>query len=160
MAIGGLFGILPEVQNILVNEHLWITAQDFIQAFTIGQFTPGPNSSMFGVVGYQIAGFGGWFAALAGIYAGSLVMMGIASHYYEKHRHIPWLKRVELALRPLVIGLMSASAINIFSVQTKAALIPALIMSIVVAWLYAKKNLSALLAILVSGAIWWVIGKF
>ncbi len=159
ISFGGVSGVLPELQNMIVNEHHWMTSKTFYEAYVIGQFVPGPNMAMSGVIGYLVAGIGGWFAGLAGIYLGPLIIMKIASHYYEKHREVQALKRIELALRPLVIGLISASAIRIFITQTQGAILWALLVSVIIGYFYWKKKLSAISSILVAGAIWWFVGK-
>ncbi len=73
---------------------------------------------------------------------------------------IPWLKRIELALRPVVIGLMSASALKLFYSQSQGAPVLAIFISIIIGWLYWKKKLSALAAIFVCGFTWWIILKY
>ena len=157
ISFGGVFGALPEVQRIVVEQHHWVTTKGFIDAYVIGQFVPGPNMAMSGVIGYSVAGLFGWFAGLAGIYLGPLIVMRVASYYFEKHREMIVMKRVELALRPLVLGLITASAIKLFVVQTRESFFVALCMSTVVVALYAKKRISAIMAIFLSGLLWWVI---
>lgn len=160
ISFGGVFGALPEVQRIVVEQHHWVTAKGFIDAYVIGQFVPGPNMAMSGVIGYSVAGLLGSFMALSGIYLGPLITMKIASYYFEKHREIAVLKRVELALRPLVLGLIMASALKLFVTQTGDAIVWAVLMSTLLVTLYALKKASPLVVIFLSGLLWWLIWNY
>ncbi|MFA7277655.1 MAG: chromate transporter [Candidatus Gracilibacteria bacterium] len=157
ISFGGAFGALPELQRIVVDVHHWMSAKNFIDAYVIGQFVPGPNMAMSGVIGYMVAGILGWFVALAGIYSGSLITMRIGSFYFEKHREVQILKRVELALRPLVLGLITASAIKFFVMQSQGAFFGAIVMSGLLVALYVSKKISAISVIFLGGPLWWVI---
>lgn len=160
ISFGGILAVLPELENIIVNEKNWLTAKNFIDAYVIGQFVPGPNMSMSGVVGYWIAGIGGWIAALVGMYLGPLIIMKIASRFYEKHRDSRLLKKLEFSLRPLVFGLITASALKLFIDQTQGVILWALLMTTPLVWFYWKKKLSAIGAIFISGMVWWVFSKY
>lgn len=154
ISFGGMFGVLPELQNVVVNQHHWLTSQAFVDAYVIGQFVPGPNMAMTGVVGYWTAGILGWFAALCGIYLGPLITMRIGSHYFEKHRGHETLKRFELAIRPLVLGLITTSFLKFFVMQARSAPVGALLISGALLYLYVTKRISAIVAILLSGPLW------
>lgn len=160
ISFGGAFGALPELQRIVVDVHHWMSAKNFIDAYVIGQFVPGPNMAMSGVIGYMVAGVLGWFVALAGIYSGSLITMRIGSFYFEKHREVQVLKRIEIALRPLILGLITASAIKFFLMQAQGALGLAIVMSSLLVLLYAYKKVSAISAIFLGGLLWWAISFF
>ncbi len=160
ISFGGAFGALPELQRIVVDVHHWMSAKNFVDAYVIGQFVPGPNMAMSGVIGYMVAGILGWFVALAGIYSGSLITMRIGSFYFERHREVQVLKRIEIALRPLVLGLITASAIKFFVMQAQGSLGLAMIMSGLLVALYSYKKVSAISAIFLGGFLWWVVSFF
>jgi chromate transporter len=160
IAFGGVMGVLPVLQFMVVDQNHWLTAEQFIQAFVIGQFVPGPNSAMSAVVGYWSAGIGGWVAAIIGIYLGPLIIMRLASWFYEKHKSSRLLKRVELSLRPLVIGLISATVLKIFLEQSSGNILIAVLFPVPIIWLYWKKKLSAITVMFASGVVWWGIGMF
>ena len=56
-SIGGGYAIIPLIQEQVVNNYHWISANTFTDIITISQMTPGPlavNTSTF--VGIQLAG--------------------------------------------------------------------------------------------------------
>ena len=151
--------MLPVLQSMVVDQHHWITSAQFFQAFVIGQIVPGPNMAMGTVIGYWTAGFGGWAAAFAGIYGGPLIIMRIASYFYEKHKGIGVLKRIELSLRPLIFGLFAYTAVTIFLEQARGYELLALLIGAPVTWLYVKKKISSMTAIFATGIVWWILLK-
>lgn len=162
ISFGGVFGVLPELERLLVTEHHWITHEQFIQAFVVGQFVPGPNMAMCSLIGYWIRGWPGFLSAFIGIYLAPIVVMGAAYALFTRYRKIEWVHRAEVALRPLVVGLISASAAQIWWNQSVVAGIPAgwtrgaaLTLCSGVLIIQARRWLHPLLLILASGCLWW-----
>lgn len=63
-SIGGGYAAMPLIQTQVVDQHAWLTLNEFIDVITISQMTPGPigiNSATF--VGIKIAGIGGALVA-------------------------------------------------------------------------------------------------
>jgi chromate transporter len=58
VAFGGVFGVLPELQRGIA-ENGWMTPAQFVQAYAVSQFVPGPNMAMTAVVGYAVDGVPG-----------------------------------------------------------------------------------------------------
>ncbi|NUM89597.1 MAG: chromate transporter, partial [Bdellovibrionales bacterium] len=46
LSFGGVFGVLPELERMVVVEQGWLTSEKFLQAYVVGQFVPGPNMAM------------------------------------------------------------------------------------------------------------------
>lgn len=59
VTFGGGMTIIAFVQNQVVNELHWITAQEFLECLTLSQFTPGPIIMVAAYVGYKVAGTAG-----------------------------------------------------------------------------------------------------
>ena len=63
VAIGsGLGAMLPEVHRFVVETHHWVTDEQFVAFYTLGQASPGPNFLYVTLIGRQVAG---WWGALA-----------------------------------------------------------------------------------------------
>ncbi len=63
VAIGsGLGAMLPEVHRFVVETHHWVTDEQFVAFYTIGQASPGPNFLYVTLIGMQVAG---WWGAVA-----------------------------------------------------------------------------------------------
>src|SRR5262249_44881227 len=103
---GGVFSVLPELQRALVDDGL-ITQEGFLKAFVLGQVVPGPNMAMCTVIGWHVAGLAGAGVAFVGIYSGPGAMMGAAYALYHRWRNVTWVRRMELAMRPVVLALLA-----------------------------------------------------
>jgi chromate transport protein ChrA len=114
ISFGGIFGMIPEIERVLVFEKNWVSSEEFLQLYALGQFLPGPNMSFCGLVGFKVAGFLGFGAAFAGIYFVPILLVGLVWNFYTKVRDLSAVKRVEKSLRPVVLGLMVASSLRVF----------------------------------------------
>jgi chromate transporter len=60
MAIGGgVIVVAPEIHRYLVENHHWLTSEQFAASFALGQAAPGPNFLYVTVIGWNVAGFAG-----------------------------------------------------------------------------------------------------
>jgi len=157
VSFGGVFSVLPELQRALVDGG-YITNQSFIQAFVLGQVVPGPNMAMCTAIGWHVAGLAGAVAAFVGIYSGPVAMMGATYAVYHRWRDVTWVRRLELAMRPVVLGLLGASAVSLMLTAANGQRLLALGVAIVVGFLAAKTRLGAL-SLLFVGAAAWSLGQ-
>lgn len=162
LSFGGVFGVLPELERMVVVEQGWLTSEKFLQAFVIGQFVPGPNMAMCPLIGWWIHGWRGFAAAFAGIYAGPVLVMAAAYAIYHRSREIEWVRRVERGVRPVILGLLSASCVRVWWLQTDNALSRILGIAVVLlaAFLVKTGRVSGILLILLTGATWTAIQFF
>ena len=157
VSFGGVFSVLPELQRALVDGGL-VTPEGFVQAFVLGQVVPGPNMAMCTVIGWHVAGPAGALVAFLGIYSGPVAMMGAAYAAYHRWRAVIWVRRLELAMRPVVLGLLAASAAALMWTAAGAHHVLALGVAVVVGALAAKSRLGAL-SLLFVGAAAWSLGQ-
>jgi chromate transport protein ChrA len=52
-------------------------------------------------------------AAFLGTYAAPILLIALTATLFQRFRRVAWVRRVELALRPLVIAFMGAAALAI-----------------------------------------------
>ena len=81
---GGGYAMLSLIQNEVVVNHAWITAQEFTDMVAISQMTPGPigiNSATY--VGYAVSGniFGSLTATFAVCLPSFLIILTICKIY-------------------------------------------------------------------------------
>jgi chromate transporter len=157
VSFGGVYAVLPELQHALVDGGL-VTPEGFIQVFVLGQVVPGPNMAMCTVIGWHLAGPAGALVAFVGIYSGPVAMMGAAYAVYHRWRGVIWVRRLELAMRPVVLGLLSASAASLMWTAAGRQHVLALGVAILVGVLAARTRLSAL-SLLFVGALAWSAGQ-
>ena len=81
MTFGGGLAMMPMLQKELIEKRGWITDEDLIDYYAIGQSTPGivaVNVSTF--VGYKKAGIAGGIIGTAGIVTPSLVIIMVLAN--------------------------------------------------------------------------------
>ena len=85
IAIIGFGGVLPWVRRMLVEQRGWLTAQEFTDVLSLGQFLPGGNViNVSIVVGQRLRGPLGSLAAVFGLLAGPIaIVIGLGSLYLQ-----------------------------------------------------------------------------
>jgi chromate transport protein ChrA len=113
-SFGGVFAIIPEIERLLVKEKGWVTSEEFLQIYALGQFLPGPNMSMCPIIGYKVGGWSGFWGGFLGIYLIPIILVGLVWFFYSKVRNLQSVQKIEQAMRPTVLGLMIASTLRVF----------------------------------------------
>ena len=119
---------------------------------------PGPNMAMCTVIGWHLAGPAGALVAFVGIYSGPVAMMGAAYAVYHRWRAITWVRKLELAMGPVVLGLLSASAASLMWTAAGSHHVLAIGVAVLVGVLAVRTRLSAL-SLLFAGALAWSVGQ-
>jgi chromate transporter len=153
VSFGSVFAVLPELQRALVDQG-FVTPEGFLQAFVLGQAVPGPNMAMCSVIGWHVAGLAGAVVAFVGIYSGPVAIMGAAYAVYHRWRNVTWVRRLELAMRPVVLGLLTASAASLLWTAAGKQHLLALGVALLVGLLAVRTRLGALPLLFVGGAAW------
>lgn len=166
ISFGGIFGTIPEMERLIVDENGWISRELFLEAYALGQFLPGPNMAMCPIIGYWMTGWSGFVAAFLGIYSMPVVMMGVLYRLYHRYRTLPRIRRIELGLRPVVVGLMIASALRLWWVQTATGDHPYIQQGISIAllsgaiYLLHKRLLPPLVVVFLGGMFWLALSFY
>ena len=113
-SIGGGYAAMPLIQSQVVEQHLWLTMDEFTNLITIAEMTPGPiaiNSATF--VGIRIAGVGGAVVATLGCIAPSLILVSLLAYIYYRYKTLTLLQSVLGSLRPAVVALIASAGLSI-----------------------------------------------
>lgn len=116
LAFGGGYAILPFIQELVVNNHGWLTVREMTDVVTISQMTPGPialNGATF--VGTKVAGLIGSIAATTAIILPQLIIMIILAKLYFSDKEISFMQKIIKALRPAVAGLIFIATIDMIN---------------------------------------------
>lgn len=109
---GGGYAMLSLIQNEVVVNHQWITAQEFTDMVAISQMTPGPigiNSATY--VGYAVSGnFLGSLIATIAVSLPSFIIILTICKLYMKFKESNFFASLMKFLRPVVIGMIAAAA--------------------------------------------------
>src|SRR5579871_7064583 len=76
MSLAGFGGVLAFARRGIVEEHKWMTADEFNETFALCHFLPGPNIVNLSVVfGSRFGGIPGGIAAFAGLVGPPLMLV-------------------------------------------------------------------------------------
>src|SRR5258707_5186551 len=89
MSLAGFGGVLVWARRSIVEQHRWMTAEQFNETFALCHFLPGPNIVNLSVVfGSRFRGVSGAIAAFAGLLGPPMVMMTILAALYRQFGEI------------------------------------------------------------------------
>ena len=111
--VGGGYASMPLIQAQVIDEHGWLTMQQFIDIFTISQMTPGPigiNAATF--VGTKVAGLPGAVCATVGFVFPSVIIVLILAHLFFKYGGIGPVRGILNGLRPAVVALICSAGLS------------------------------------------------
>src|SRR5690606_33601785 len=98
----------PLIQEEVVEVNRWLTPEEFLDAFALGNALPGPIATkMAGYVGYKIAGPLGATFSLLGLTAPTIVAMVLLLTAYLRFRDLPAIAGFLRGVRPVVIALLA-----------------------------------------------------
>jgi len=155
LAVGGGTAILPEIKHLTVTSLEWVTADQFVEIYSLGQIAPGPNMLMVCVIGYRVASYPGALAALIGFFVPACLLTLGTSRLWVHFAASPWREAVQRGLAPVSIGLMAAGVIAIAKVATRDAGTIALAAAVagVLLWRHVNPALLILAGGLVGGLL-------
>jgi chromate transporter len=113
MTFGGGISILAFVQDQVVNQYQWITAQEFLEGLTLGQFTPGPIIMVAAFIGYKVAGLAGAAVVAAAIFLPSFVLMLSILPVLDRVRSWAWIRAAIRGISPAVIGSLCVTIVHL-----------------------------------------------
>jgi chromate transporter len=108
-AFGGVYSMISFFERELVERRRWLTHDELIEAFTIGQMTPGPPIVNTGIhIGYKLRGLPGVLAATLGqAFTGTVLAILLAAFYLEAKDN-PLLQSVMKGVAAAVVGLLGS----------------------------------------------------
>lgn len=104
---GGGLAMLPLLEREIVNKKKWVTEDEILDIYGIGQCTPGiiaVNTATF--IGYRQGGFLGSLFATLGLITPSLFIICLIASILQNFLHIPWLLHALSGIRLIVCAMM------------------------------------------------------
>src|SRR5216684_781685 len=94
MSLMGFGGVMVWARRAIVEQHRWLTAEEFNDTFALCHFLPGPNVVNLSVVfGSRFRGVAGGIAAFAGLVGPPVVIVTILAALYARFGEIDELRR-------------------------------------------------------------------
>src|SRR6202047_2681947 len=109
MSLAGFGGVLVFARRGIVEQHRWMTAEEFNETFALCHFLPGPNIVNLSVVfGSRFRGIPGGIAAFAGLVGPPVVIVTILAALYARYGEIDALRRILAGVSCAAVGLLLA----------------------------------------------------
>lgn len=155
LAVGGGLAVLPEMKHLTEVEHQWVTADQFVGFYSLGQMAPGPNMNMVLLIGWQAAGLAGAVVVWVAFFLPSSVLTLVAGRAWREMSGWPWRESIRRGLAPLTVGLMTAGVISLG--RTALADGRAVVLCLAAAAVLLTTRLNPALVIAACGAAGWVV---
>ncbi len=113
-SFGGGMGMMPMIEQEVVQRHAWLTSEKLYQFIGIAESTPGPiavNVATF--IGNSKGGFLGALCATIGVVLPSFLIILIIASFFKKFSKNVYVKAVVQGIKPVVLGLLFAMCIKI-----------------------------------------------
>jgi chromate transporter len=155
LAVGGGLAVLPEMKKLTVEQYHWVTADQFVDFYSLGQMAPGPNMVMVTLIGYKVAGLVGAISVLVAFFLPASVLTFGANRLWHRLSAWPWRESIRRGLGPVTVGLMLAGVISIGKVAIDV--VGAAVLAVVVAVLVLTTRINPALLILGGAIVGWAL---
>ena len=110
---GGGQATIPLIQQEVVDKYAWLTEEQFVDYLAMGNTLPGPIATKMSVlIGYDLAGYWGAFAALLGMILPSTIAIVVLFTLFQEHKNAPFVKGMQAAAKPVVVMLIAGVAFS------------------------------------------------
>jgi chromate transporter len=125
LTVGGGMAAFPEMKILTVDVHKWLTFQQLVHLYSLGQLSPGPNMMMIVSIGDWAAGVLGAIVVLIAFFGPTAVLAFFVGRVWKKLEKWPWRTSIQQGLAPVSIGLLLAGCFTmakgaIFGMETAA----------------------------------------
>ena len=151
---GGGYAMLPLLQDELVRKRKWLSEEELLDLYSIGQCTPGIISiNVATFVGYQQAGIRGAVFTTMGMITPSILIITLIAAVLYKYMYNRYVTYAFDGIRVCVVALILDILYGLWKknvTDKKAAVIFAGALG-----LLAVFNLSAVILVILAGAVGW-----
>jgi chromate transporter len=107
MSLAGFGGVLVFARRAIVEQHRWMTADEFNETFALCHFLPGPNIVNLSMVfGSRFRGIAGGLAAFAGLLGPPTIIMMVLATLYARFGDVDALRRILAGISCAAVGLL------------------------------------------------------
>jgi chromate transporter len=118
MSVGGAISTSSEMHRFLVEQHHWLTQEQFNQSIALAQAAPGPNVLFVALMGWQVgmnagstgAALFGVLVTMVGIMTPSTIITYAAARWGHRNRDLRAVRAFKQGMAPIVIALLLSTA--------------------------------------------------
>jgi chromate transporter len=119
MSVGGAISTTAEMHRLLVEQHHWLTPQQFNDAIALAQAAPGPNVLFVALMGWKVglnagshtAAVLGVAVTMTGIMLPSTTLTYMASQWLHRNRDLRGVRAFKQGMSPVVVGMLVSTGI-------------------------------------------------
>jgi len=116
ISLAGFGGVLVWARRGIVDQHRWMTADEFNETYALCHFLPGPNVVNLSVVfGSRFRGIPGGIAAFAGLLGPPIVIVTILAALYAHFGEIDALRRILAGVSCAAVGLLISAVFRMMT---------------------------------------------
>ncbi|CAL79254.1 putative chromate transport protein (ChrA-like) [Bradyrhizobium sp. ORS 278] len=120
MSLSGFGGVLVFARRAIVDEHRWMTAEEFNETFALCHFMPGPNIVNLAMVfGARLRGIPGGIAAFAGLLGPPMLLITALAALYDHSGQAEGLRRALAGVSCAAVGLLASVVFRMVSPLVK-----------------------------------------
>ncbi len=111
---GGGYAMLPIIKREVVEDHHWLTEEEFVDVLAVAQSSPGAvavNSAVF--IGCKLKGVSGALSALLGVILPSFLIILAIAIFFARYTGHPVAVAAFAGIRPAIAALIAAAVIKI-----------------------------------------------
>jgi chromate transporter len=113
LTVGGGLAAFPELKTLAVERFHWLTLQQLIHLYSLGQVAPGPNMMMVAAVGERVAGVAGALVVVLAFFGPTGWLTLWTGRLWLRLEGWRWRASIQRGLAPVSIGLLVAGAISL-----------------------------------------------
>jgi chromate transporter len=118
MSVGGAISTTSEMHRFLVDQHHWLTEEQFSQSLALAQAAPGPNVLFVALMGWHVgmnagsttAALCGVLITMVGVLTPSTIITYTAARWAHDNRELRPVRAFKQGMAPIVIALLTSTA--------------------------------------------------
>jgi chromate transporter len=116
MSVAGFGGVLYWARRGIVDQHRWMSADEFNETYALCHFLPGPNIVNLSMVfGARLRGVAGGIAAFTGLLVPPMLIMTVLAALYARYGEIDALRRILAGISCAAVGLLIANVLRMMA---------------------------------------------
>ena len=113
LTVGGGLAAFPELKALTVEGYHWLSFQELIRFYSLGQIAPGPNMMMVAAVGEHVAGVIGALVVLIAFFGPTGILTLGTGRLWRRLEGWRWRDAIQRGLAPVSVGLLVAGSISL-----------------------------------------------
>ena len=116
ISLSGFGGVLVFARRAIVEEHRWMTAEEFNETYALCHFLPGPNVVNLSVVfGSRFRGVAGGVVAFAGLVGPPMALVTLLAALYAHFGEVDALRRSLAGVTCAAAGLLISAVVRMMT---------------------------------------------